>query len=552
MAWLLALNGDQLGKWYPLDAATLVGRASLNHVVLDDPRISRQHAKIAPEEGGYVLYDLNSANGTFVDDQPVKRQRLEHGATVRFGPYAFSFKETRERAATVPATPNGLFGGHLEVRTLSGMLPPVKILESLDVSSGEEVTNLLVLEDAYRKLSKLHEFLRSVSTTLDTSELVDRIVANLLGTFAAREVEVFFYEERTGTLRPIRCQPMEGPPAVMRPLSPEIFEEVVRRGRAVLHRPVTEGNGTGGGTTMHAPLRAGDRILGVLGVRQPISDAHFEQRDLDLFAGLAAVASLSLHNARMHADLLRRQRLEQDLELARQIQISFLPRSLPQVPSVQIHADYEPVFSIGGDFYDVMWLDEKRLGMFIGDVAGKGVAAALLMARVSSDLRVAVRGAAGPAQVLARVNATMLEREQPEVFVTGVFLTLELDTGRVVLANAGHCPPLVRRVSGRLDGIDAAATAMGFFHDTQFVEAELRLEPGDALVLYTDGILEARSSRGEEFGAAKLATSLSAPAEDAAAMAAKVLDDLRGHMLDAQQVDDMTLIVCRYREASAV
>jgi sigma-B regulation protein RsbU (phosphoserine phosphatase) len=166
---------------------------------------------------------------------------------------------------------------------------------------------------------------------------------------------------------------------------------------------------------------------------------------------------------------------------------------------------------------------------------------------VSSDLRVAVKTARSPAQVLAFVNAVMLEREQPEVFVTGVFLTLELDTGRVVLANAGHCPPLVRRAGGSFVRADPPATAMGFFHDTTFTEAELALAPGDAIILYTDGLIEALSSSGEEFGAPRLELSRAEPATDAAGLAANVIADLRGHMLDAQQVDDMTLIVCRYR-----
>src|SRR5262249_42958186 len=149
----------------------------------------------------------------------------------------------------------------------------------------------------------------------------------------------------------------------------------------------------------------------------------------------------------------------------------------------------------------------------IGDVAGKGVAAALLMARVSSDLRVAVLSDGSPRQVMARVNLAMLEREQPDVFVTGVFLTLEVETGRVVLANAGHCPPLVRRADGRVERIDGGhATALGFFRDTFFGEAELHLAAGDALVLYTDGIIEAANGAGEQFGSLRLAESMAASA----------------------------------------
>jgi phosphoserine phosphatase RsbU/P len=544
MAWLLALTGDLLGRWFPLDSATLVGRASLNHVIIDDPRISRQHAKIAPEEGGYVLYDLNSANGTYINDEPVKRQRLEHGATIRFGPFAFAFKETRERAPTVPSTP---FVVTMEVRTLHGMGAPVKIVDSLEVSSdGEGATSLTVLEDAYRKLSKLHEFFRSIASTLDTAELIDRIIAHLMMTFSAREVEVFVYDERTSTLRPHRHQHYAGEVGVPRPLSPQIVEEVVRRARAVLSTTAAA-PGEEGGTAMHAPIINGTRLLGALGVRENLTGERFHQRDLDLFAGLVAAAALALHNARMHADLLRQQRLEQDLQLAQQIQMSFLPRTLPSAPRVEVVTEYTPVYSIGGDFYDVVWLDEKRMGIFIGDVAGKGVAAALLMARVSSDVRVAVSGGASPGGVLARVNLDMLEREQSEEFVTGVFLSLDVETGKVVLANAGHCPPLIRRAGGAVERIDEAATAMGFFRDTLYQELELTLAPGDAIVLYTDGVAEAQSSSGEELGAARIAAALAGEAGDADAIAELVLDDLRGHVLDAQQVDDMTLIVCRFK-----
>lgn len=549
MAWLLALNGDLLGKWFPLEAPCLVGRAALNHVIIDDPRISRQHAKIAQEEGGYVIYDLNSANGTFVDDQPVKRKKLEYGSTVRFGPYAFSFKESRERA---PTAPHAMFGQHLEVRTLMGMQSPVKIVRSLDAVSEDagSTTSLTVLEDAYRKLSTLYGFMRSIATSLETDALVDRICANLLETFAARTVEVFFFDEATATLRPVRSMQPSTAPSMPRPLSAQIHEEVVRRGRAILTAaPRGPGEADEGiGHTMHAPMVNGNRVQGVLAVKDDGSEGRFNQRDLDLLAGLGAVAALALHNARMHADLLRQQRLEQDLRLAQQIQKSFLPRSLPSAASVEFHTEYQPVFTVGGDFYDVFWLDEQRVGVFIGDVAGKGVAAALLMARVSSDLRVAVLADSRPAHVMARVNQAMLEREQPEVFVTGVFLTLDINTGQVTLANAGHCPPYVRRYDGRVERVDGGhATAIGFFRESSFSEVELQLAPGDALVLYTDGIIEATSVDGEQLGPQRLADCLGAADGNAAAIVERVLAAVRAHTTSAPPVDDVTMIVSAFK-----
>jgi serine phosphatase RsbU (regulator of sigma subunit)/pSer/pThr/pTyr-binding forkhead associated (FHA) protein len=550
VAWLLALNGDLLGKWFPLEAPCLVGRASLNHVVIDDPRISRQHAKIAAEEGGYVVYDLNSANGTFVDDQPIKRKRLEHGATVRFGPYAFSFKESRERAAA-SSSPVGPFGGNLEVRTLHGMQPPVQILESLAVSGEQDgVTSLTVLEESYRKLSTLHGFMRSLSTTLETDALVDRIIDNLLETFAASEVGVYLYDERNDALRPLRARRHTGDELLPRPLSPPIFEEVVRRGRAVLSAtPIPPGADTPppAGITLHAPMMNGNRLLGVLAVRDTQRGDRFRQRDLDLLAGLAAVAALSLHNAQMQAERVRRGRISQDLMLAREIQKSFLPRTLPTGKNVELAAEYRPVYTIGGDVYDAQWLDDRRLGVFIGDVAGKGVAAALLMARVTSDLRVATRATGSPAQILSSVNAAMLEREQHEVFVTGVFLSLDARTGKVVLANAGHCPPLLRRAGGSIERVEESAPAMGFFRETSFSECELSLEPGDTLALYTDGIVEAKNAAGEEFGDGRLAEALAAPAEDARRSVDQVLGALSAHTGNADPNDDLTIIVCRFR-----
>lgn len=555
MAWLLALNGDLLGKWFVLEPPCLVGRAALNHVIIDDPRVSRQHAKIAQEENGYVIYDLNSANGTFVDEQPVKRKRLEFGQTIRFGPYAFTFKESRERAAAAQAQ---IYNQPLEVRTLHGLQTPVKIVGSLDAVSDEMVNtaSLTVLEDAYRKLSTLYSFMRSIATSLETDALVDRICVNLLETFGAMTVEVFFYDEHSDSLRAIRSMQRGATPGIPRPLTPQLLDEVVRKGRAILSatpRPMNETTvDDGTGHAMHAPMANGNRVQGVLAVRDRDREGRYSQRDLDLLVGLAAVAALSLQNARLHADHLRQQRLEQDLRLAQQIQKSFLPRTLPKPDQVEFHTEYLPVFTVGGDFYDLFWVDDRRVGVFIGDVAGKGVAAALLMARVSSDLRVAVLADGSPRQVMGRVNQAMLEREQPEVFVTGIFLTLEVDTGRVVLTNAGHCPPLVRRADGRVERIDAGhSTAIGFFRDTFFGEAELTLRRGDALMLYTDGIIEAASGSGDQFGNQRLAESLADAGDGAQAIAQRVLEDVQEHTATSPPGDDVTLIICSMRDAES-
>src|SRR5262249_12918039 len=161
------------------EATCLVGRGPYNHVVLDDTRISRQHAKIAPEAGGHVVYDLNSANGTYVNDQQVKRQRLKPNDVVRFGPFSFRF-ESEQREPVGQALVSHKF---VEINTLVGVEPPADIIDSLDVVQATRPAlsaNLLDLEDAERKLRTLYAFMQSVASTLDMSELLDRIVKSLL------------------------------------------------------------------------------------------------------------------------------------------------------------------------------------------------------------------------------------------------------------------------------------------------------------------------------------------------------------------------------------
>src|SRR5262249_29948038 len=160
----------------------------------------------------------------------------------------------------------------------------------------------------------------------------------------------------------------------------------------------------------------------------------------ELLISMAAPAAMSLQNARLHRESLTQQRLQLDLQFAEQIQKSFLPRELPGVDGIEFATEYRPAFIVGGDFFDVFWSDENQIGIFIGDVSGKGVSAALLMARISSDLRIAASAATEPGKALASVNNSVLARQQHDIFFTGIYLTVDIVTGEVVIANAGHPP----------------------------------------------------------------------------------------------------------------
>ena len=553
-AYLVAVDGHLVGRRFALDAPCLVGRGPYNHIVLDDTRISRQHAKVSPEAGGHVVYDLNSANGTYVNDQPVKRHKLVGNDIVRFGPFTFRFDaeaghNTRPQNVGMPK--------FLEVNTLVGHEPAPSIVESLDVSAsspGFLPVGLVELEDAERKLRTLYSLMSSLATTLDTEELLDRVLQHLLDIFPASEtVIVYFRDAASGSMAPRKVLSRDGSAVAAYTLGGQFEQEVVGRTRAVLSQP-TGASGVyrpglrktlSQGLAMHAPMMYGEAAQGVLHVRGVEgSETGFTQADLDLLSSVAAQAAIALQNSRLHQDSLKQQRLQQDLALAEQIQKSFLPQQLPQVPGIEFVAEYRPAFSVGGDFYDVFWLDDRRLGVFVGDVSGKGVSAALLMARISSDLRVAALGVSDPGVALRRVNRTVLDRKQHDIFVTGVYLTFDTQTREVLIANAGHIPPYVRRKDERvLERLDrAAGTPIGAFDEADYETITLKLDVGDTLVLTTDGVLEATSPQGEQFGFERMEQVLGAGSSRASDLVARLLRDVRKHVGEASPYDDLTLI----------
>lgn len=549
MAFLVAVDGELAGRRFALDAPCLVGRGPYNHIVLDDTRVSRQHAKVSPEPGGHVVYDLNSANGTFVNDVQVKRQKLAHADVVRFGPFSFKFEAT-PLEATGPVNLRPGVGKFVEVMTQVGAEPPSKIIDSLDASLATNpgvAHGLMELEEADRKLRTLYVFLQSIASTLETGALLERMLRNLLDVFeAADAVAVYLREPNSGLMEPRKVMRRDAGPPSLSTLPGLFHEEVVQKGRAILSAPLVPGKKGAGGLNMHAPMIFGGDVLGVLHVRgKESSRVDFTQSDLDLLTGLASQAAMALQNAKMHAESLKQQRLQQDLLLAEQIQKSFLPQQLPSVEGVEFVTDYRPAYSVGGDFYDLFWLDRDRIGVFIGDVSGKGVSAALLMARISSDLRVAALAEDSPARAISRVNQAVLERKQHDIFVTGIYLTLEVATKRVTLANAGHLPPFIRhKARGELERVEGGSgTAIGIFDEAVYEQTTIELSPGDALVLCTDGVLEATDEHGEQFGFERLELSLSSGTSRPRDIAERLQRDLREHVGDAAQYDDLTLIV---------
>lgn len=507
---LVALEGPLAGRVLALGTPLLFGRGPYNHVVLDDVRISRQHAKIAKELDGITLQDLGSANGTFVNDERIERRALAHGDIVRLGPFHFRFVVPSSTTPRISLT------------------PPAPVLQ--------ELGHLGRLEDADRKLHALYGFVHAISPTLRPTELLDKIAESLLDVFPdADAAAVHVVDERAARMVVARVVGRDEP-------APELVPpELDAAAPAVSERELC------------VPMRQDGAAIGALHLRAR-GGASFSDGDIDLLSALAVHGALTLAGARMHAESLARERLAKDLALAEQIQRSFLPMALPSLDGVTFAVDYEPAHAVGGDFYDVFPQGPGKIGVIVGDVSGKGVSAALLMARVSSDLRSAMQRDGSPAAALDTVNKSICRRNQHDIFVTAVCISIDVPTRTLTIASAGHLPPYIRRDRERdvvrVEG--GASMPLGLFEDVEYGSVTLTLGPRDTLVLCTDGVTEATSELAVQFGFEGMERSLRTAGSSPTEICDRLLAAVRAHVGAAPQYDDLTLVVLGMEDAEAM
>jgi len=291
------------------------------------------------------------------------------------------------------------------------------------------------------------------------------------------------------------------------------------------------------------PLKVGNRITGVAQVINRLDGKPFDQDDLELFLSLSSMAAIALENAKMHQQILEKQRLVKDMEFARTVQESFLPQKSPEVQNYSFSAHYTPALEVGGDFYDFIHLDKDRTGIIIGDVSGKGVPAALYMAKLGSDMRTLAFTERSPAEALMKLNDLLAERSRRGMFATLLYVELDASTGNMTMSNAGHLPPIVKRADGALVKLAAASGApLGMMPDMKYGQETAKLERGDTVILYTDGIIEAMNTREELYGYARFEATLKQSAAHPASLKDAIIGDVNRFTGLSPQHDDMTLV----------
>ncbi len=425
------------------------------------------------------------------------------------------------------------------------------VLETIDDLSSARLA--MSSSQTAEVLRAILEINRALGGSSNLDAMLRRALDGLMTVFPTAERGFIVTTEPEGKPR-LRAVCHRGGPAELPVLSRTILRYVLQEGKAILigdsnMDPQFEGAQSVISTVRTAlcvPLLGHDgRPIGMAQLDRRTGKDDFKPGDLDRLAALAVPIGVAVEN---HWLLEERA----SWAAAREIQVALLPRSRPEIPGYTFWECYLPSLEVGGDIYDYIALDSSRAGgdsrspqtVVIGDVAGKGMPAALLAATIRPEVRHLTRAEVGPEEVLSRVNRDVCDSGVEGRFVTMAVLEIDGESHRTTVVNAGHLDPLVRRASGVIEAVgrEGAGPPLGVNPLADYDPVTIALEPGDLVFLYTDGVTEAMDRDGQLFGDHRLRETLTKAPPGAAAAGEAVLAAVRDHAVGRTQSDDITIL----------
>jgi serine phosphatase RsbU (regulator of sigma subunit) len=532
----------------------LIGRGAEtgNHLQLTDRRISRNCAAIVMEANRYYLEDRGQRRGMFVNGEKVESRMLNDGDVVTFGledSYQLIFRSaTGTSEEAIPQlltridhmTSSESTGGGL--RKLNMLLEATSLLHSqlpLDSVLAKMIDHAIAVTDADRGLLE---------------EAVEGRLENMRVRLARRSGgQRLPPESMTASQTAIQLAMKQQSPVITEDLAQAEMNlaaaaSIVAQGlRAVVVIPLYA-SARASTDASSTDVRRGD-FLGVLYLdsKRP---AAFSKLDRQILDALAADAASILDNARLVERERERQRLEQEIGIARDIQQALLPKNLREYPHLAVSGVNFPCLAVGGDYYDVFPLDEKRTAFLLADVSGKGLGAAIVTTMLQGALSVMSLGT-DPARTLNHVNRFLCDHVEVGRYATMFFGILE-ENGKLEYINAGHPSPILLRK----DTVDEAFTdgsfPVGLVPEAEFTTSTLQLEPDDTLVLFSDGVTEAMDPEEDLYGVGRLRAVLQGKTQLPLDEIQKtVLESVENFARGARQADDLTILVVRYRAVAA-
>jgi phosphoserine phosphatase RsbU/P len=536
---------------------TTIGRSARSDICIPDAFASRLHAEIRKEGDGYWLHDLGSANGTRLDGAVVKQMLPLHtGNEIQIGETRITFENDLVPQRSVSST---LIADATEMldpsQTISLSIKKNPTTEILDTSLASRRTDLLGL------ISKVGVTLLA-STTLD--DTLNNVASLVFEAVPAERVIIMLRDQPAGKadleIKVARKRGSETPIEEVR-ISRAIMTEVLENAKAVLTSDAQHDARFASETiilqgirsVLAVPLSVDERhVFGLIYADSPTSQVVFTSEHLDILTTLASVASIRVENASLLEARMERERMERELELATEIQQRFQPSAPPVLPGYEFQGISFSCYEIGGDYYDFIQRHDGKMLVALGDVSGKGTAAALLMSSLHAAIHAQVAAKTSLHQTVVAVNEYLAENTPTNRFVTLFIGELEPQSGKFEFINAGHNPPLIGRSDGRIEQLAAGGLPLGIMPWSEYELGETTLADGDVLVVYSDGVSEANNVAGDEFGLDRLADVIRANVgRSASGIRDKVEASLSSFTGSAPANDDITLVIVKKTAASA-
>jgi sigma-B regulation protein RsbU (phosphoserine phosphatase) len=521
--------------------AVSIGRASDCSIPIKDRYLSRKHAEIIAAEGNtWILKDLGSANGTYLNGSRVERdEQLKTGDRIRLGDTEIVF-ETSERSTD-------RFIAVAESAISATIAIPVHDIadkpEEKDVARLQTLTLLAreLIED--RPMEELFGF------------IVDRVMEHLRPSRAA--IALLGHDGRSFTKVEVRRQDEKDASELT--ISHTLLADIVEHKKALAFVDVEADEKLrtaksiimqGIHSILCAPLMIGNTVVGVLYVDYLFTQRQISEDDVRLVAQIGRFAAIKLETTRLREEAIQKRIMDEELKMASGIQRRLLPPAPTGVNGFTFVGKNEPCRTVSGDYYDFAVRPNGKVYFVIGDVSGKGVTAGLMMAGLQVAFRIFSKSDPDPATLVTQLNVALKENLPQSKFVTLFLGRLDTNTGIVEYVNAGHTPPLYLHKHGATELTDSDLL-LGVISRAEFVNRELRLEPGDSLVLFTDGVTEARNLDGDDLGTDQIGEALvKLHGTDASTIAASVNETVLRHVGDAENLDDDVTVVIVSRAAA--
>ena len=535
-----------------LGDVAVLGRDASADVVLASEAVSRHHAKIASTDDGCLIEDLWSRNGTFVNRHRIRRHLLQDGDVIDICDFRLVFQSGPEATTGREHQPTMAF-----TETDDAPDGPVTVPVAADGSLVQPAGDADEVARLRSRLAMIYDVTDAVDITLSLDESLERALDKLLDIFPDADVALLMLRDRvTGTMAPRASRLREGLDPADVTVSSTVVRQTAERGEAVLstvaaadprfRRTITIRRHSIA-SLLCVPLLYHEEVTGLLYVDSRRPGVAFGEEDLALLSWVGKEINLAVERARMRRELLQRQRVERDMHLAGEVQRSFLPDGPPSVEGYEFALHHISALGVGGDFYDFLPLGDGRLALVIGDVSGRGISAALLMARLSSHTRFLALQCETPAELLGQLNALLLERAPRGTYVTMLYGVLDAPARKLTVASAGHPPPLlVLPEPGQVESLDLARQfPLGALEGQEYEDVSIDLQPGDLMVMYTDGLTDTSNAHGAWYGENRLQRVVAAAPREPQAMLDAVLADLGAFADESGETDDVTAIVFR-------